>query len=550
MKPLKIAIVGFGPRGLSVLDRVAQLAPALDRPVHVVVVEPGPLGEGVHRTDLPSYLMLNTVASQATAVADSAMTAPKAPASSLPSFFSWCIERGELTCPVPPESPEPVTADAFLPRAMFGRYLADTARAVLTSGLDIDVRQAHATRVIDDDARVLVKLNGDEELSVDAAFVTVGHGPSRAWNQQLSARAPDGSSRPLDEVESGARVAVKGMGLLALDAVATFTVGRGGRFHRSGGRVVYTPSGTEPRLHLWSRSGHLPLARPSSPRSKPNEAPGLMTASDVATMRAERVGEQLDFATDVWPSLRTALLADPLPPEARRAVETMLDTEAQWESADDYQDAVLKLARYDLAEARIGLTASAFKMRLEGFRDAREALRSVVDSPGLTAAGHRAFFDAVPALSNRAAVGPQIERLEELLALVDARVVRFSVGPNPTSRRAGETWVVQPTRLNSGRDEEVDYLVDAVVDSPASALPELMPWAGRHPHDSRLLSLTRDGIVRRPDTSKSSVAVYGPPSEGNSYYNNYLLWPGTPSRLIRDVDAVLERWLTRAESSS
>ena len=62
-----VAIVGLGSRGLSVLERVVTLAklagPGAGR-VQVEVVDPSCDGAGVHATDQPDYLLLNTTCSQ------------------------------------------------------------------------------------------------------------------------------------------------------------------------------------------------------------------------------------------------------------------------------------------------------------------------------------------------------------------------------------------------------------------------------------------------------------------------------------------------------
>ena len=45
------------------------------------------------------------------------------------------------------------------------------------------------------------------------------------------------------------------MGLVAIDVVTALTVGRGGEFVEDGNRLRYRPSGREPRVHLFCRSG-------------------------------------------------------------------------------------------------------------------------------------------------------------------------------------------------------------------------------------------------------------------------------------------------------
>lgn len=72
-RPLRIAVVGVGPRGLSVLERVVSHTQGAGRPVELVLVEPGELGSGVHPAKQPDYLLLNTIASQLTIYSDEQM---------------------------------------------------------------------------------------------------------------------------------------------------------------------------------------------------------------------------------------------------------------------------------------------------------------------------------------------------------------------------------------------------------------------------------------------------------------------------------------------
>src|SRR5580704_6262910 len=57
------AIVGLGPWGLSVLERMVHSARSSDRagsPTTVHIIEPGTPGSGIYAGDQPDYLLLNT----------------------------------------------------------------------------------------------------------------------------------------------------------------------------------------------------------------------------------------------------------------------------------------------------------------------------------------------------------------------------------------------------------------------------------------------------------------------------------------------------------
>src|ERR1051326_9216401 len=83
-----VAIVGAGPRGLMVLERLCANATA-DTRLDIHVVDPYPPGPGrVWRVDQPGDLLMNTVASQVTVFTDETvpMTGRLVPG---PSLYEW-----------------------------------------------------------------------------------------------------------------------------------------------------------------------------------------------------------------------------------------------------------------------------------------------------------------------------------------------------------------------------------------------------------------------------------------------------------------------------
>ena len=74
--PLRVGIVGAGPRGLTVLERlVAHAATEVDRPLRIHVLDPHPPGPGrVWRTDQSPHLLMNTVVEEQTVFPDPTCT--------------------------------------------------------------------------------------------------------------------------------------------------------------------------------------------------------------------------------------------------------------------------------------------------------------------------------------------------------------------------------------------------------------------------------------------------------------------------------------------
>ena len=88
---LKIAIVGLGPRGLSVLERlISNIAEnQLEKKIEIHVIDPFPFGAGkVWRTDQANCLLMNTVASQITLFTDSTVECD-GPIKDGPNLYEW-----------------------------------------------------------------------------------------------------------------------------------------------------------------------------------------------------------------------------------------------------------------------------------------------------------------------------------------------------------------------------------------------------------------------------------------------------------------------------
>jgi hypothetical protein len=208
----------------------------------------------------------------------------------------------------------------------------------------------------------------------------------------------------------------------------------------------------------------------------------------------------------------------------------------------------------DLREAERGLGFSLVKEGLEVLRDHRDSLRAAVDAPGLNKESHRYFMTEYVALVNRAVIGPQKERIRELLTLIASGIVLPGPGPRPELTRTEAGWTLCSTRLKQPHRIAVDVVVKANLNWPTRD-PGLDPiayslrtWVAPGPGGGHCLALDRNGfaIPRLGAAETAAVAVFGPPAEGASYYNHYVPSPGVWSRALTDLDRVLGPVLTAA----
>ncbi|MBS2966204.1 FAD/NAD(P)-binding protein [Actinocrinis puniceicyclus] len=327
---LKVCIVGAGPRGLSVLERLCanavEHAPGTHLTVHVA--DPYPAGAGrVWRSGQSGHLLMNTVASQVTMFTDPSVEID-GPVKPGPSLYEWAASL-RLMEPLEGYGAE-VTAeardlgpDSYPTRAFYGRYLEWFLRHVLATApenLAVLVHQARAIRLDDEPGgpattqTILldsgVRLGGLHAVVLAQGHVDAEPVPEEAKLASLArARAltyfppANPADTDLSKIRPGDKVALRGLGLNFFDYMALLTLGRGGSFERHEGRLTYVPSGCEPVMYAGSRRGIPYHARGENQKgAHGRHTPLVLTPDVIAALRHKSAhGSPLDFKTDIWP---------------------------------------------------------------------------------------------------------------------------------------------------------------------------------------------------------------------------------------------------------
>ncbi|MCQ0000586.1 FAD/NAD(P)-binding protein [Streptomyces sudanensis] len=280
-RPLVIAIVGSGPRGISVLERLAVRTAAEaegaaggtpPRPVRIHLIDATEVGAGrVWRTDQDDWFTMNTVVSQVTMYSGDPDGGPARPGAG-PSLGEWIAERALL-------GEELLGPDDYAPRVRYGHYLADVYRTIAANLPDhvelVPVTgRVTALRTNADSGYVLSLDTAPHLLEADRVVLATGHpfnAPDDFEREMLdfAARTPgvrylcgdSAADMPLgeDAIPAGSAVGIRGIGLSFYDVMLSLTVGRGGEFRtREDGSLEYRASGREPRIVAGSRSG-LPI---------------------------------------------------------------------------------------------------------------------------------------------------------------------------------------------------------------------------------------------------------------------------------------------------
>ena len=524
----RVAIVGMGSRGLSILEQLIGLAHRNpQRRLLVEVFDPQTPGSGLHRPEQPDYLMLNTMAGQISAFSAAfPASLPDQPAGL--TFLQWCAthnvrldERGHLDA-----AGRPVEFGDFAPRRLLGRYLQDSYRYLLELyPAHVQVRH-HRESIVGccpsaGEPGFQLTCGNGQQMAVDGVFLTTGHAPREC------------------EAVTGRRVAIQGLGLTAMDTLAELTQGRGGRYVRDNSVCGwrYQPSGREPQIYLFSRSG-LPFhTRPQWQPDQPAPAPPrFFTPAAIRALRRESLDGRLDFVKQVLPLIEDEMRSrcGSFDPKIHLQIEP-------WQGEPGaYEQWFRQWIEADLLRSRQGTAASPLTQALEVWRDCRDVLRLAVDHNGLTDASIQAFYNQWAALGNRLVGGPQQERYEDLLALMDAGIVR----------------VLAPLQIH-GPGITFDALIKARtahsgLSGGRSALLDDLLRQGRvgraHPYPADGIEVDRQNRAIGSDGRvEPRLWVLGPTAEGSTFYNHYVPTPDPACQALLQARSAVESCLAALE---
>lgn len=353
-KSIRTAIIGAGPRGTSVLERLlahaAAHAAAHSGPasLHIDVIDPYPAGPGhVWQPRQSRLYLMNTQSFYPTVIPEDPRLAPPVAGT---TFDRWRArqQREPMPALTLDERSELAALGSrdFPSRALYGRYLRctlDELTAKLPDGVTVNFHETTAVSVRPSrdgtagtpgdgapgdgsqgdgtpDGTTLstgtfdVGLAGGGSLTVDSVVLALGHLASRLNPEQRELQAaaaqlglsyfPPAVPADVDwaAIPAGEPVLVRGMGLNFFDAMGQLTEGRGGKFIDAGIRLEYQPSGQEPVIIAASRRGTPYRAKAALAGYYPASVT-LRYLTEAALERFAATGIRPGFDHDLWPLL-------------------------------------------------------------------------------------------------------------------------------------------------------------------------------------------------------------------------------------------------------
>lgn len=628
MSDHQICIIGAGPRGLAVLERLCaneRHAPSADRIV-VHVVDPYSPGAGsVWRTDQSWHLLMNTVASQITVFTDDSV-AIDGPIEPGPTLYEWAQGLALLgdpshSGPRAIEEARTLRPNSYPTRALYGHYLSDSFARVVGWAPDHVTVRVHRSRAValadtrgDIEGPQGVRLeNGTRLHDLKAVVLAVGHVPAGLRPSEARAASlarihgltyvtpANPADIDLSAIKPGEPVAVRGLGLNFFDYMALLTVGRGGRFVRAGARLVYQPSGQEPVLYASSRRGIPYHARGENQKGSAGRYfPRLLTVERINRMR-EDLGALLQFRRDLWPLIarevecvyyerhltqRGVSVAEfaecylNAAPEKLPSILSghgLVDIAWKWDDLDrpwgdrrftgpdDFTAWILEHLRADVVMAREGNVDGPVKAALDVLRDLRNEIRLAVDHGGLDGKSYRDELESwYTPLNAFLSIGPPAQRIEEIIALVEAGVMHL-VGPQMQVRfDTQDPAVVVESPLVPGSAVRTRSLIEARLHEPdlrRSNDPLLIflqetgqcrqyeiPTGDNKTYQTRGLAVTARPyrLIGADGRAHPRRFAYGVPTESVHWVTAAGIRPGVDSVTLGDADAIARAALASA----
>ncbi len=322
-----VAIVGAGPRGTSVMERLlarhVRQQPA--QALHIHLIDPFPPGPGhVWRTEQSRLYLMNTPSFFPTLIPDQGVSAPALAGCTFNEWRAVQLQDPWVRLSDGDAAELAILGAADFPsRTLYGRYLSwcfDQLTGAMPDGVSLTIHPAEANRVVRNHANggFAVVLAGGERLAVDKVVLALGHVESKLSPAQQELRAearvqnltylPPAVPNDVDweTLPAGETVLVRGMGLNFFDVLGQLTEGRGGRFEDTGkpaGEALrYVASGREPVIVGASRRGTPYRAKAALESYYPAGVSLRFLGEDaVAAIRA--MGATAGFDHDIWPLL-------------------------------------------------------------------------------------------------------------------------------------------------------------------------------------------------------------------------------------------------------
>lgn len=542
----KIAIVGLGPRGAVMLERVItwlQHNNMNNQGFSIILFDSNSLaGSLVYKTKSDN-LLLNTMCSQVTLYSGET-TKEFGPTFTGPSLYEYYKDTMEI------ESFD------YLPRKLFYLYLKNFINQqlerlkVLNVEFKLIIQEITDLKKHDDYLKLISHTN--EEFYAEKVILCTGHGTSKLLSHKNNKKIskilnPDDLKQLIPPKE---KVIIKGMGLVTFDIISELTEGLGGRFiNKSGYGLKYIASGLEPKIYVYSRTG-LPLSGKGykDTVTLPYN-PKFFTVDNITNIINSKAN--LDFDRDFLPLLIDELTYKYEEIEGSKTFNAdKFFYPHKYIAKDNFQLFYKNTIYYileDIKACKEGVFLNGKKAASEALRDLRDNLRLCVDQKKLLPQSHKRFLEHWNPIFNKICVGPPHFRIEQFLALIKAGVISLDIAYNPQTLACENTFFAE--YCGEVKRIEANYFIDASIPDVEYVVGSSKLWLNLknkinlfHNGEYRTGGIDIDEYSRIKSASGNifhdGLYAFGIPTEGNKYFTYVLPRPDVPSTFLKDSNLI------------
>ncbi|SYV99899.1 putative FAD(NAD)-dependent oxidoreductase [Oenococcus oeni] len=484
---MKIAIIGAGPRGIAVADRLVARSEKEKVNVEIKMYDPYPIGGKVWNpmNKLNHSLITNTVVSQVSFFIDDSIENP-GPIRQGPSFYEWIQQiapeylKGSSVGKTYLDKLD-LKENDFAPRGLLGLYqqwFFENIRKQTGKNSSLAYEQTEIKAITPVNQQYKIDFSGTSE-KFDFVFMALGYGENKyndeertfaefAKRNKLSYFGPANPSETnLDDIPATQAVIIRGLGLTFFDYMIMLTENRGGKFVQDGEQLKYIASGREPIIFAGSRSG-LPLHARGRNQKGPSEEykPRFFTKNNLKNLKNHTGNLDYNsffklFDKEIQYKHYENLIKDPdysniihkrtnrflrelrrnpasnyekiaeeyhMPKNQIWNWDRILNSAYKADLHQSFKNWYIKYLDFDIEDASKGNKDAPYAGAYDILRDIRNLIRDIFENQFFLPDDSEKFLTKFNAVNNFLSVGPPLIRIKQLRALVDCHIVNI-LGP-------------------------------------------------------------------------------------------------------------------------
>lgn len=618
---MQVAIIGAGPRGLAVAERLINLADD-KKQLDVQIYDPYAIGGRVWDPFIQQnqLFLMNTVIEQITLFNDESIENGGKPLPG-PNMLQWLESEASQFLTKHTEFDRQYRHEMlmlkqpgdFASRGMMGIYAAwyfEWLSRRVRSNHTLNFTKQSVSQVTPMASGFHLELADGTPVLADYVIMALGHSDNQlteeelffkkfAQDKQLQYVAPmHPAEADLSSFNANDRIIMRGLGLSFFDYLMALTVKKGGQFVRDDTHeLIYNPSGREPHVIAGSRHG-FPLHARGVNQKLASELyqPQFFTLPALDALRAAGDGHMIyaDFEKlvvkeltykylrnaidspdsqltyDQAEALKKALLtSDNLTATAQKFgldnirpfdIDLIRNPARDLSDDVDYKAWFIDYLTADIQDARLGNKQAPFAGTFDILRDMRDRVRYVVERDYFSADEYEKFLTRFNPLDTLVSVGPPLERIEQLRALIKAGVfevtaagMHITTSDNEFVARDSRNQVFHGNVLIEARLGAINLamstnpLIANLRDKGLLTQPIRTREDGStYKLGAALIDRQTFEVVNNVGETIPHLYIYGMTLEGLKWFGTVIPRPGVNTLILREGAWIAERILAHA----